>query len=497
MIIADGSDPRRRALIVASGAALLAAACGAIATIVYARAGLTLSHYDAKAHLVVARRIADSLTPGWEQIGAVWLPLPHLLNVVPVQLDVNYRAGASAIAVSMLSSAVAAGALAWLVTRATGSASAAFAAAALFAFDPNVLYLQATPMTEPLLLGLLALAIALEHEWIAGGAGVRCGSLAFAAACLTRYEAWPVTVMAAGLGALALWRHGAAAGAAIRRAAGLLLWPTMAIAAFLVLSRATVGEWFVAGGFFVPDNIATGRPLRAAAAVWWGYRQLVGTTTAVAAAGAMVALLALAGRARGRAAAIVAVALLGSATLPWYAFYQGHPFRIRYMVPLIPAGALATGVAIGFLPKGRTVAAVLATALALTDGLPFDRSAVMVQEAQLDRANSAGRQAVTRCLARDYRGEKILASMASLAHFMHETSAAGIHLVDYVHEGNGDLWTAAVAMPRRHVGWVVTEEVAEGGDRLAARAREDPQFLEGFARACEGGGVALYRRRSQ
>src|SRR5688572_11085633 len=60
---------------------------GAIATglgvaIWYARAGLTLSHYDAKAHLVVSRRILDSLTPGWEQIGAVWLPLPHLINML-------------------------------------------------------------------------------------------------------------------------------------------------------------------------------------------------------------------------------------------------------------------------------------------------------------------------------------------------------------------------------------------------------------------------------
>mgnify|MGYP003343621282 CR=1 FL=1 len=33
------------------------------------------------------RGIADSLTPSWEQIGAVWLPLPHLLNMLPVQID--------------------------------------------------------------------------------------------------------------------------------------------------------------------------------------------------------------------------------------------------------------------------------------------------------------------------------------------------------------------------------------------------------------------------
>ena len=79
----------------------LAAILGTIAAGVYWRAGLSLSHYDAKAHLVVARRIFDSLTPSWEQIGAVWLPLPHVLNAIPVQIDWFYQTGAFAIAVSI------------------------------------------------------------------------------------------------------------------------------------------------------------------------------------------------------------------------------------------------------------------------------------------------------------------------------------------------------------------------------------------------------------
>ncbi len=73
----------------------------------YHRLGLTLSHYDARGHLVVARRIFDSITPGWQQIGAVWLPLPHLLNALPVQIDVFYRTGASGVAISIASFALA------------------------------------------------------------------------------------------------------------------------------------------------------------------------------------------------------------------------------------------------------------------------------------------------------------------------------------------------------------------------------------------------------
>src|SRR5690242_12914286 len=126
----------------------------------YWRASLSLSHYDARAHLVVARRVFDSLTPGWQQVGAVWLPLPHLLNMIPVQVDWLYRTGASAIAISVISMAIAAGSLAWILQRITGSLAGGLTCAALLMLNPDVLYLQSTPMTEPLLFGTTFLAVA-------------------------------------------------------------------------------------------------------------------------------------------------------------------------------------------------------------------------------------------------------------------------------------------------------------------------------------------------
>src|SRR5688572_3652680 len=97
----------------AVGAAVLL--FGLYAALYYTRLDLALAHYDARAHLVVARRILDSLTPGWQQIGAVWLPVPHLLNMLPVQHDAWYRTGASAIGLSVSSMALAA----WALTRFT------------------------------------------------------------------------------------------------------------------------------------------------------------------------------------------------------------------------------------------------------------------------------------------------------------------------------------------------------------------------------------------
>ncbi len=107
---ADQRPARTRDLLSGGGFArllgFLALLLGSGAAWFYHRAGLTLTHYDAKAHLVVARRIIDSITPGWQQIGAIWLPLPHVLNLLPVQVDAFYRTGASAVAISVVAFAL-------------------------------------------------------------------------------------------------------------------------------------------------------------------------------------------------------------------------------------------------------------------------------------------------------------------------------------------------------------------------------------------------------
>jgi hypothetical protein len=70
----------------------------------------------------------------------------------------------------------------------------------------------------------------------------------------------------------------------------------------------------------------------------------------------------------------------------------------------------------------------------------------------------------------------------------------GFAIRNFLHEGNGDIWLAALDGPRRYAEWIMIEEKAEGGDMLARIARQNPAFLDGYARVCEGAGVALYRR---
>ena len=472
----------------------------------YQRLGLTLSHYDARGHLIVARRIFDSITPGWQQIGAVWLPLPHLLNAIPVQVDAFYRSGASAIVFSIASFAVTAGAIAWIVSMLTGSELAGAAGAAVFALNPNTLYLQATPMSELLLFGLMTLAVALLISWCrpnrsAENESTRSSSptvgWTFALACLTRYEAWPVTACALMSAAWSRHRAGDSWGDAIRQIRGIAVYPLAAIVAFVIFSRVVIGEWFVASGFFVPENPSWGHPLTAAAQIIWGARMLSGYALVGVSIAGLVAMIAVGVVDRRRSETLIALSLLATAAVPWIAFVKGHPYRIRYAVPLIIAQAVLAGFAAGAWKRARPLAIMTLLVVIGVELRPLDLKAPMVVEAQWDRPNVAVRETVTQCLRSGYDGDTIMASMGSLGHYMQELSHAGFNVRDFLHEGNGDIWLNALRRPRPFAGWIVIDEQAEGGDMLARIARDNPAFLDGFTRVCDGAGIALYRRQPQ
>jgi hypothetical protein len=472
---------------------------GAAAAWHYASLGLTLAHYDARAHLVVARRILDSLTPGWQQIGAVWLPLPHVLNMVPVQVDAFYRSGGSGVAISIASMSVAAWALASLIVRTTGSAAGAIAAAALLLLNPNVLYLQSTPMTEPLLFGTTMLAVALTARWIDRGAHgwPTAAGLAIAVASMTRYEAWPIAAALVALAGIVQLRRGAPWRDALVTSARLSTYPAIAILVFVANSRWTVGAWFVSSGFFVAENVeALGHPMVALDQVRGGLYRISGNAVVWSGyAGGALVLLALA-RDRGRASLVLLLALAAAAALPWYAYLQGHPFRIRYDVPLIAASAALAGAGIAMLwSRAQLLVAAALVVAALMQAPPLDRTAPMVVEAQRDAANMRGRTAVTEYLRAHYDGRTIMMSMGSLGHYMHDLSRAGFRIHDFLHEGNGEIWRFAMLNPSGIAGWIAIEERAEGGDALFEESRHNARFLEHYVRVAEGGGVALTRRR--
>ena len=267
-----------------------------------------------------------------------------------------------------------------------------------------------------------------------------------------------------------------------------------AVAGFSLLSRGSTGAWFQTSGFFVPENPSLGFTRRGVDARSGAARSRSPDRGCLGAglAGVAVSLI----RARRTPAALLPLALLAAAALPLWAFYDGHPHRVRYMVPLVAGCAALAGLAIGALPSRlRAVGAVGLAAAAIVASPPLSPDRADGQRSAVGNALPAGaarrhRPRSSRCTT----AARSSPAWARSATTRRKRRHAGFDIADFLHEGNGDLWTSALQSPRRHVRWILIEEQAEGGDLLAQRARDDPEFLEGFWRVVEGGGMVLYRR---
>ena len=170
----------------------LAAAVMAAAVIWFYKTGATLLSGDAEAHLNIARRIIDSRTPGWNQIGTTWLPLPHLIMIPFVRYDELWSTGLAGAIPSALCMAMGTAFLFSAIRRVFDSVPAGAAAAAVFLLNPNTLYLGAIPMTEPPLFAALfaLLYFTVRFQQTQGYGAVIGAGVAATAGTLIRYEGW-------------------------------------------------------------------------------------------------------------------------------------------------------------------------------------------------------------------------------------------------------------------------------------------------------------------
>ena len=111
-------------LTLAVWAAILAVALGSL-HFFYTR-GLTQLYGDTFAHMEGARRIFDSLTPGFRELGNVWLPLFHWLAAPLAINDHFWRTGLAGSLVSTAAFAVSAWFLFRLALEMNGSVADCF-----------------------------------------------------------------------------------------------------------------------------------------------------------------------------------------------------------------------------------------------------------------------------------------------------------------------------------------------------------------------------------
>lgn len=151
---------------------------------------------DAASHMLVARKIIDSTDPGLQQLGTVWLPLPHFMLLPFTLIDPLFTTGFAGVAVSLPSHVITSMLIYKMARRHIGSTLVyiPLIAAMLYATNPNIIYIGITAMTEaPFMLFFVASAYYFQ-KWL-GDQGRLSRNMAYCAifislATLCRYEGW-------------------------------------------------------------------------------------------------------------------------------------------------------------------------------------------------------------------------------------------------------------------------------------------------------------------
>lgn len=165
-----------------------------------------VTYGDAESHLNIAKRVIHSITPGAAQLGGIWLPIPHLLLVPFVSIDWLWRTGLAGSIVSGISFIIAGIYLYKTTLLLTKNKAVSFISFLVFALNPNVLYLQATPMTEVVLIMFFILSTYYYIQFVMDRSNILMLIIAaFFTFCatLTRYDGWFLAVyQALGIGLL-------------------------------------------------------------------------------------------------------------------------------------------------------------------------------------------------------------------------------------------------------------------------------------------------------
>jgi hypothetical protein len=174
-------------------ALIACAACASVGAAVWAYQNQTVLLYaDAHSHLLIARRVFDSLNPGLAQLGDVWLPLSHIIMVPLAWNDFLWRTGLAGTLTSMPCYLIASIYVFLTARHLSHDSRASFIGSLVFVLNPNILYLQTTPLSEPVLFATLAAASYYLVVWTRTNLlrDLVGAAIATFLATIARYDGW-------------------------------------------------------------------------------------------------------------------------------------------------------------------------------------------------------------------------------------------------------------------------------------------------------------------
>lgn len=461
--------------------------------IVSVSTGASLYYDDAASHLTIARRLFDSIHPGFQQLGTVWLPVPHLL-LAPLTIPLSWwSSGTSGAILGGLCLVATACALYRVCARLGFHRAGRLGMLAALLVNPSVLYIFTTALTEPVLLAGIACATAGLARWAVSTRTPSGGELAIfagiptAAAVMSRYEGWAFLLSGCLLILILHRRRHGRWRDLWRPLTGFTAVPAAAIAWWLAYNwgvqhnpLAFMNGEYSASALQLPAVRAGMDPeagnLGLSLTTYdWALLETVGFFVLGCAGLGLLLLLYREGLSSRNLVLGITLSTYVFSVLSLYLgktiMWNVHTLPVdqwnaRFAMSVMIPAVLCTGGAVELLSR-RGWRMRSAVALLLVAGLsaqtlwwaaaPWERSAVM-REAKGQVMSRFERRAVFVWLRQHYRGGRVLVDETSTAYGSLPT--LGLPLKEVITRSTGSIFHNAVRNPEEYARWVVMQRSA-------------------------------------
>jgi cellulose synthase/poly-beta-1,6-N-acetylglucosamine synthase-like glycosyltransferase len=498
----------------------VASLCGILATLHFYQLHELLLYDDASSHLRIARAVYDNITPGLAQLGSVWLPLPQILLMPFVSNDFLWHTGLAGAFVSTPCYVISAVYIFLLARKVAGSNVGGILGVSVFLFNPNILYLQSTPLSELVCIASIVGATYHLYAWMEKYELrhlIAASSVAFLSA-LVRYDGWVFAMFAVfifvALSLIYKSRRRLIRSHllvfAITPVCAMLLWFIWNQAIwgdFLYFQRGAYSAQTAQQSFLAQDALPTYH--NAFQSIRYFSLTVFSTLGVVILILAALALLLMVFRERR----LTVILLLASALLPalFYTFslYTGqiiiyipsaitehmdlrHFFNVRYGVVAVFPACLCVALLTKYVtfrrlfPLRSIMFFVLIIGIMAQSVYLMRTGVITIQDGQHGLACAPYHQSYD-YLARHYSGGEILESMNGA---YPDATEAGLDFRDIVYQGSGIYWKTALSHPQKGIDWIVTSP----NDLVVKNV--NVQSLNAYFSlvVSEPGGVKLYHR---
>lgn len=536
----------------------------------------TLAYPDAQSHLLIARRVCDSSSPGLAQLGAVWLPLTHLLSLplvcsdvwsntwwggiliaiaigcvmvgtagamkyenrvvrivsvilvgtigvlvgLSLRSNVYYTSGIGMVWLSMFAYVMTGVFLYKFVYDFTEDKGSGLVAWAVFMFNPNILYLQATAMTElPLYFGVMISIYSFRKLTIEPSKLQWLFLNGVAAVIMTtiRYEGWTILAAEAGLYGLILLHKRMTLSAIIGHS---LQWGYLAFAGVVgwIIWNVTIFSnplEFQNGSYSKPSNWVSGSEagvgnIRVAFETYaHGMMDTIGILLVVGLFALFIYVLAT--RLRKESFAL----MLPLVMIPFFVYMiykgqrpmqaiqiEGTIYNARFALIIL----LSVAPLVGFLVQKRLLLKIAVSVILVVSTVVMLRSQVgvitLTEPLRASQSDSTASQLeAAEFLRINYGGESML--MESYGNEQVQF-ISGINLREIIYEGSYRLWQPVLNAPyANNIEWILMRG-SEGGniaslqpDLVWQTVREQQSFWDHYELVFQNTIYEVYRLKSE